>query len=90
MCECVLAQGYHYVFVCLPDSHVALYDWLKYLDANGEVQELTIRQRHGRHWHFYHYRWVNGIPLRDTQPAITTNWFDLTVRILDFRFWILD
>jgi len=46
MCECVLAQGYHYIFVCLPDSHVALYHWLKFLDANGEVQELTIRQRH--------------------------------------------
>jgi hypothetical protein len=96
MCECVLAQGYHYVFVCLPDSHVALYDWLKYLDANGEVQELTIRQRHGRHWHFYHYRWVNGIPLRDTQPAITTNWFELTVtqgsgdQIIYRNAWISD
>jgi hypothetical protein len=96
MCELVVQQGFHYIFVCLPNSHSALYDWLKYLDTNGEVNYLKVRQRHGRDWHFYHYRWVNGIPLRDTQPAIDTNWFELTItrgsddQVIYQNAWISD
>lgn len=56
----------------------ALYDWLEYLDVNHEVQQFQQRQRHGRDWHFYNYRWVNTIPLRDTQPALLVNWLELT------------
>ena len=96
MCELVVEKGFHYIFVCLRESHCGLYDWLKYLDANAEVNYLKVRQRHGRDWHFYHYRWVNGIPLRDTQPAIETNWFELTVtrgsddEIVYQNAWICD
>ncbi len=79
MCELAQEQGFHYIFVCLPASHYTLYEWLKYLDANGEVKHLQQRQRHGRDWHFYTYRWVNAIPLRDTPPDQKVNWFELTV-----------
>ncbi len=96
MCELAVEQAFHYIFVCLPESHSGLYDWLKYLDANGEVNHIKVRQRHGRDWHFYNYRWVNGIPLRDTQPAHKTNWFELTVtcacdgEVIYQNAWITD
>ncbi|MEH2244057.1 hypothetical protein [Nostoc sp.] len=45
-------------------------DWLEYLDANGEISHIGVRKRHELDWHFYNYRWVNQIPLRDIQPAI--------------------
>lgn len=94
MCELVIEQGFHYIFTCLPESHPALYDWLQYLDANREINHHQIRKRHGRDWHFYNYRWVNHIPLRDTQPALLTNWFELTItcdqQVIFQNAWVCD
>jgi hypothetical protein len=94
MCELAIEQGFHYIFVCLPESHTALYDWLEYLNANGEISHLTVRKRSGRDWHFYNYRWVNKIPLRDTQPALLTNWFEFTItcnqEVIFQNSWICD
>lgn len=73
-----------------------MYEWLEYLEANGEVQYYQQRQRHGRDWHFYTYRWLNVIPLRDTQPALETNWFKLSVtrasdrEVIYQNAWITD
>jgi hypothetical protein len=96
MCELAEQQGFHYIFVCLPASHFTLYEWLKYLDANGEVKHLQQRQRHGRDWHFYTYRWVNAIPLRAAPPEQKVNWFELTVtsasegEVIYQNAWITD
>lgn len=96
MCELAGQLGFHYIFVCLSESHKALYDWLTYLEANGEVQSSQQRHRYGRDWHNYHYRWLNRIPLRDTQPSLETNWFELTITrasdgaVLFRNAWITD
>lgn len=96
MCEVVIKQGFHYIFGCLPQSHQTLYDWLNYLAANGEVKSWQERRRHGRDWHLYNYRWVNQIPLRDAQPALATNWFELIItrqsdgQMLFQNNWITD
>jgi hypothetical protein len=94
MGELVINQGFHYIFTGLPESHIALYDCLEYLNANGEISHLTIRIRHGRQWHFYNDRWANNIPLRDTQPALLTNWFELTITcdtlVIFPNAWICD
>jgi hypothetical protein len=94
MCELVTSLGFHYIFTCLPESHIALYNWLKYLDTNGEVSHQSVRVRHGRKWHFYNYRWANNIPLRDTQPAMLTNWFELTItcdeQVIFQNAWVCD
>jgi hypothetical protein len=80
MCEVAIQVGFHYIFVCLPQSHQTLYEWLNYLAANGSVNSFQERHRHGRDWHLYNYRWVvNRIPLRDAQPASETNWFELII-----------
>ena len=96
MCEVSIQQGFHYIFVCLPQSHKTLYEWLNYLAANGSVNSFQERHRHGRDWHLYNYRWVNRIPLRDAQPALETNWFELIItrqsdaQILFQNNWITD
>lgn len=79
MCEWACQRGYHYIFGCLPNSHRSLYEWLNFLEANGEIQQVQHRQRHGKDWHLYSYRWLNQIPLRDEQPAIQVNWCELTI-----------
>lgn len=72
-------QGFNFIFTCLPESHPTLYDWLDYLEANGEVQTLEQRRWNGRDQEIYRYRYVNQIPLRDTQPALLVNWCELTL-----------
>jgi hypothetical protein len=62
-----------------PTSHRNLYQWLDFLAANGEIQQVQHRQRHGKDWHLYTYRWLNQIPLRDEQPTLEVNWCELTI-----------
>jgi len=62
-----------------PESHLALYDWLDYLDGIGEVKTLETRQWNKRSQEIYRYRYVNQIPLRDTQPSLAVNWCELTL-----------
>ena len=79
LCEVCLQQGFNFIFVCLPDSHPALYEWLAFLESNGEVQTLEKTQGQGRQRVLHTYRWVNRIPLRDTQPALDVNWCEVVV-----------
>ena len=79
MAEHCLESGMNFIFTCLPESHTALYDWLDYLDGIGEVKTLETSLWHKRSKEIYHYRYVNQIPLRDTQPALRVNWCELTL-----------
>ncbi|MDZ7970859.1 MAG: ISNCY family transposase [Nostoc sp. DedSLP03] len=79
MAEHCLEFGMNFIFTCLPESHTALYDWLDYLERLGEVKTLEISLWHKRSKEIYRYRYVNQIPLRDTQPALGVNWCELTL-----------
>ena len=52
---------------------------MDYLERVGEVQTLTQFEFRGRKRLSYHYRFVNKIPLRATQPAMEVNWCEVTV-----------
>ncbi|MCA6530515.1 MAG: ISNCY family transposase, partial [Pseudanabaena sp. M135S2SP2A07QC] len=58
---------------CLPSSHSSLYEWLDYLEKNGEVQQLTTKHRKGKSIEIYTYRFVNQIPLREQEPSLLVN-----------------
>ncbi|MGG6262866.1 ISNCY family transposase [Leptolyngbya sp. AN03gr2] len=96
LCEHCLAHQLSFIFTCLPESHAALYDWLNYLDANGEVKTLEQAQWNKRTKEIYRYRYVNQIPLRDTQPALLVNWCELTLvresdgKVLYSNAWVTD
>jgi hypothetical protein len=96
MCEIALSQNFHYIFVCLPDSHPTLYKWIDCFDALGEVQYYQERHRHGKEWRLYNYRWKNQILLRDMEPSIETNWLELIItrekdrKIIFKNNWITD
>jgi hypothetical protein len=79
VCEHCLAHQVSFIFTCLSESHPALYDWLDYLNANGEVKTLEQVQWNKRTKEIYRYRYVNQMPLRDTQPALLVNWCELTL-----------
>ncbi len=77
LCERCLAVGMNFIFTCLPESHLALYDWLNYLEGIGEVATLETKQWNKRSKEVYLYRYVNAIPLRDAQSALLVNWCEL-------------
>lgn len=79
MCEHCIETGFNFVFTCLPSSHESLYDWLEYLEKNDEVRTYEERFWNGRYYEIRRYRYVNGIPLRETQPALAVNWCDVSI-----------
>lgn len=79
MCQTCIDHQVNFIFVCLPTSHLALYEWLSYLEANNAVSTYQERVWTGREYELRYYRYVNGIPLRDTQPALLVNWCEVTV-----------
>ena len=76
ICEAVLAQGWHFLFVCKPGSHPAIEDFL----AGAEVDSHAVRARRGKKWTEYRYRWLNKVPLRGDEKAIEVNWLAMEIR----------
>ncbi len=84
MCEAVLAQGFNFIFVCLPESHPALYDWIAFQASHGKVKTMQRQQRRGKTDEVWQYRYLNDVPMRAEAPALSVNWCELTVtRISD-------
>jgi DNA-directed RNA polymerase subunit RPC12/RpoP len=79
MCELAVQQRYGFIFVCKPGSHTELYEWVDYLERIGDVQthECSVWEN-GKSRH-YRYRFVNGVPLREEQPALDVNWLEVTI-----------
>lgn len=80
MCQTCIDHQVNFIFVALPTSHLALYEWLAYLEANDDVHTHHERVWTGREYELRQYRYANGIPLREEQPALLVNWCEVTVR----------
>jgi hypothetical protein len=79
MCEEIIAFGMNFIFTCLPTSHTALYQALETLESQGEVKALRLEKWNKSSKEVYSYRYVNRIPLRETQPSLNVNWCELVV-----------
>jgi hypothetical protein len=75
VCEAVLAVGGHFLFVCKPDSHPTLQEYL----TGIELPEHVERHKHGRERFVYRYRWLAAVPLRDGKDALTVNWLSIEI-----------
>lgn len=78
-CQHSLDHEFNFIFVCLPTSHPTLYEWVDYLDANGEVKTCQHRRWNGKYFEIWQCRYLNQIPLREQQPALLVNWCELTI-----------
>lgn len=79
LCELFLEAGCNFILVCKPESHVALYEQVAFLDKNGQVEQRAERHWNGRYAVIHHYRWVNGVPLRRGEHALQVNWCEITI-----------
>jgi hypothetical protein len=59
-CEAVLATGGNFLFVCKPDSHPLIQEYI----TGIELPNHAVQVKRGRKWFTYRYRWLSGVPLR--------------------------
>jgi hypothetical protein len=78
-CQVLKDKKLHFILVCKPDSHPALYEMVAFLAANGVLGTLQKRHWNGRHGEIYTYRYANHLPLRGDQAALEVNWCELTI-----------
>lgn len=79
MCEASLAEDFNFIFVCLPTSHPAPYDWIAFNQAKGHVQTIEQPQRNGKTDEIWQLRYLNDVLLRSETPTLVVNWCELTV-----------
>ena len=78
LCELILDEKLNFIFVCKPNSHKTLYEWINLLKTESIT---TIKTKHckGKKTRIYTYRFVNEVPLRDSDDALKVNWCELTI-----------
>ena len=76
LCQ-LIAQTYEqfFIFVCKPDSHTHLYQWLEGLTLEARSE----RRWNGRHGEIWSYRFVSRVPIRAGDDALLVNWLELTI-----------
>lgn len=84
-CEQLLRANLNFIFVCKPDSHQTLYDWLEFLQAKPDETLPTFTRRHwnGRFVEIQTYRYINQVPLRAGEDALDVNWCEVTITRAD-------
>ena len=77
-CQHVLAHGGQFLFVCLPASHATLYEWVADFERRGEVPTVVKTRWDGKRRLTHTYRYLNHLPLRDSDDALLVGWCELT------------
>jgi len=80
LCQ-LIAETYHqfFIFVCKPESHTSLYEWIAFLEKTHGVENVTQRHWNGKHGEMWHYRFAQQVPLRKGNEAFLVNWLELVV-----------
>lgn len=77
ICQAMLDEQCHFILTCKPDSHKTLYEWLSELDTIGKVTTVKVNWRHGKKHYVDTYRFINQVPLRNSDDALLVNWCEL-------------
>jgi len=79
LCQLALEKKFNFIFVCKPDSHQILYEWLAFLAANQDIDQLQVHHWNGRFTEIATYRFINEVPLRGGDKALFVNWCEVTI-----------
>lgn len=81
MCLVMLGMRCHFIFVCKPDSHQYLYQWVNDLEeGQGKYTIIKRDWDEAKHKHtITTYRYANGVPLRDSADALPVNFVEVTI-----------
>ncbi len=78
-CSLALQQGFNFILVCKPDSHIKLYERLAFWQAQGAIAHCEQRCRKGRVTEVTLYRFINEVLLQDGKHPRSVNWVEITV-----------
>ncbi len=76
-CQRVLAQEAHFLLTCKPESHATLYEWVSDFERNGQLGQVVVTRRIGKKHLTDTYRYLNQVPLRNSDDAVMANWCQL-------------
>jgi len=77
----LIAETYRqfFIFVCKPESHPGLYEWISFLDKNNGIETVTHRHWNGKHGETWQYRFAHQVPLRNGSDALQLSWLELVI-----------
>jgi hypothetical protein len=75
LCQQLLDQQFNFILVCRPESHTTLDEHLDGID----LPTVSVKRWTGKVEETYTYRYLNGVPLRDSEDALPVNWCEVTV-----------
>jgi hypothetical protein len=80
LCQ-LIAETYRqfFIFVCKPESHTGLYEWIDFLGQSHSLEKVTHRHWNGKHGEMWQYRFAQQVPLRNGAEALLVNWFELVI-----------
>ena len=79
ICDLALEQGYNFIFVAKPLSHTSLYEWIDFLEKNGEMRRGEIKKYEKGKQRIYRYRYLNNVPVRESNPSLLVNWYEVEI-----------
>lgn len=79
VCEDTLAAGLHFIYTCKTDSHKCLYRSVDPLKKDGGITEVELRVTEKKKRYRYVCRYVNQVPIRDSNDALQVNWCEVEV-----------
>ncbi|WP_084610829.1 ISNCY family transposase [Synechocystis sp. PCC 7509] len=74
-CEALHSHSFNFILTCRPDSHKTLYEHLDRIS----LPTVFYKRWTGKTEETYTYRYLNHVPLRDSDDALLVNWCELTV-----------
>ena len=78
-CQAAINQGFQVLLVCKPDSHPVLYEWIADFERSGQLGTVETTRWNGKQRLTERYRYMNQVPLRDSDDALMLNWCELSV-----------
>lgn len=74
-----LEQGYQVLLVGKPDSPPLRYEWIADFERTGHLGTIERTRWNGKQRLTEPYRYLNPVPLRDSDDALMLNWCELTI-----------
>jgi len=72
-------RGLHYILTAKRPSHKYLYEEISSMEQLHEVKHLSERNRVGKEYHTFTYRYINDLPLSGSPQSINVNWVELAI-----------
>jgi hypothetical protein len=70
----LLGKGLNFIFVCKPDSHKTVYEWVK-----GITKEKIEDRFDGKKHLIYTYKYAEGVALKDAKDSLLVNFVEVIV-----------